>query len=549
MLNLNDIQSDTRKIKTSRRNLVILVLVALTILTIIFYQRIVAKENSVDNSTLSDIRQVVLASVGDLSLNRDPLPLLGEVQSQSSATLHSQTSGEIIGVYKKIGDLVYANQIIAEIENRSQRASVSQAEASVEVAQASLDKIKKGGTDTQTSILKTTLDNAQKTLDQTKTSAISVLSDTFAKADDSVRNKVDIMFRDPRGDNPQVLFSVVNSQLKIDIEWKRFLIEKILDTWEISLSPLNVEDDLVEQLDIMKDDIDSIRIFLDKLALAVNVLSPNSNLSETTISTWKANISASRTVINGAITALSTAKSSLNGAQSSLEIAQLNYNQAQIGGRSEDVITGEAQLRQAEAGLQSAYANLEKTIIRASISGTINTLDLEKGDFVSAFAPVVSIANNKSLKVITYITEDDRNDIKVGSGVAVGSRWQGEVRNIAPAIDAKTKKIKVEISVKNSDAILTNGQSVALLVERISQEGEKELVDLSIPISAIKIGSDDIVVFTVNEENKLVSHPVILGPILGEKIIIKEGVTAEMEIVVDARGLKEGEEVNIQIYE
>ncbi len=545
MSNFNNIQSDTRKIKTSRRNGVILVLVILTILTVVFYQQMVAKESPVDNSTLSDIRQVFLASVGDLSLNKDPLPLLGEVQSQSSATLHSQTSGEIIGVYKKIGDLVYANQVIAEIENRSQRATVSQADASVEIAQASLDKIKKGGTDTQTSILKTTLDNAQKTLDQTKASAVSVLNDTFAKADDSVRNKVDIMFRDSRGDNPQVLFSVADSQLEIDIEWSRLIIEEMLNKWGSVLATLDASDDLISELDVRKADMNSIRVFLDNLALAVNVLSPNSNLSETTISLWKANISATRAVVNGAITALSAAKSSLNGAQSGLEIAQLNYDQAQIGGRSEDVTTAEAQLRQAEAGLQSAYANLEKTIIRASISGTINTLNLEKGDFVSAFAPVASIANNKSLEVITYITEEDRNDIKIGSKVAVGSEWQGEVKNISPAIDAKTKKIKVEISVKSSDAILTNGQSVALLVERISQKGEEELVDFSIPISAIKIGSGDSVVFTVDEENKLVSHPVVLGPILGEKIIIKEGLTAEMKIVVDARGLKEGEVVSI----
>jgi len=37
-----------------------------------------------------------------------------------------------------------------------------------------------------------------------------------------------------------------------------------------------------------------------------------------------------------------------------------------------------------------------------------------------------------------------------------------------------------------------------------------------------------------------------MGPILGEKIIIKEGLTADMEIVVDARGLKKGETVESQ---
>ncbi|MEA2112486.1 MAG: efflux RND transporter periplasmic adaptor subunit [Patescibacteria group bacterium] len=523
------------------RNKVIIVFTILAILTIIFYQRLVVQENGDQDIDSSDVRQVATMSVRNLSLNKDPLPLLGKVQSQSSANIYSQISGEVIGVYKKLGDTVWSNQIIGELDNWTQKSAVTQAEASVEVAQAGLDKIKKGGRDEQTSILKTTLDNVQNTLTETKISVVNTLNDSFAKADDSIRNKMDAMFRDARGDDPQVIFPVVDSQLEIDLEWRRLLLEEMLEEWSDTLTTFDVEDDLIGELDKRKSNINSIRVFLDKLALAVNILTPTSNLSETTITTWKTNISTTRTVINTSATALSTAKNSLNGAYSNFEIAELNYEQAQTGGRSEDVISAEAQLKQAEAGLQSAYANLEKTIIRASISGTINILNLEKGDFVSAFTPVVSIANNKSLEVVTYITEEDRDDVEVGSKVLVGSKWQGEVKNIAPAIDNKTKKIKVEVTLKDSDMVLTNGQSVSLLVERIFQEVEEELTELSVPISALKIGSADTTVFTVGEGNKLISHPVILGPILGEKIIIKEGVTADMEIVIDARGLKEGQ--------
>jgi len=546
MQNLGNIQYNMGEIKKSRRPWVISALVTVAVLAVVFSQQIGKKEAAGVDLGLSDIRQVRTASVKDLSLDKDPLPLLGKVQSQSSATIYSQVSGEVIALYKKLGDAVWDNQVIAELNNWSQRSAVTQAKASVEVVQANLDKIKKGGTDTQISILKTTLDNSQKTLDETKTSVISVLNDAFAKADDSVRNRIDIMFRDPRGTNPQILFSVSDSQLEIDIEWERLVIEEMLNEWSIALSDLSVEDNLINKLDVRKTDVDSIRSFLDKMALAVNVLSSNSGLSETTINIWKSSISGTRSIINGAIASLSASKNALNGVQSGFEIAQLNYDQAETGGRSEDVTAAEAQLKQVEAGLQSAYANLEKTIIRASISGTINTLNLEKGDFVSAFQPVVKLANNNSLEVIAYITEEDRIDIMVGAKVMVGSQWQGEVKNIAPAIDAQTKKIKVEINVKSSDFNLTNGQSVALFIERDNQDDQKEITEFSIPISALKIGSDDIAVFTVDEENKLVSHPVTMGPILGEKIIIKEGLTADMEIVVDARGLKKGETVESQ---
>jgi len=542
MLNLKDLLNKVKKL--SRKQVIILLLV-LAVLSVIFYQQLVSKVGTVDGTEISDVKQVEIMSVRDLSLDQDALPLLGEVQSQSSATIYSQTAGEVIGVYKKLGDFVYAEQIIAEINNWSQKSAVAQAKAGVEVAQATLDKIKKGGRDEQLSILKTTLDNSQKTLAETKLSVVNVLNDTFIKVDDSIRNKIDIMFTDARRDNPQVLFSVNSAQLEIDIEWGRFVIEEMLKDWDTELSNLNTTDGLIAKLNQASEDVDSVRVFLNNLALAVNVLAPNANLSETTINTWKANISLVRTTINLAISTLSATKSGLNNTESALEIAQLNYDQAEAGGRSEDVIIAEAQLRQAEAGLQSAYANLEKTIIRAPISGTINSLELERGDFVSAFTPVVTIANNETLKIIAYITEDDRTEIAVGSEVLIGPKGKGVVKSIAPTLDSQTKKIKVEISVEDSETSLTNGQSVSLSLKRVSSE-DGILTEFSAPISAIKIGVEQAVVYTVNEENRLTAHPVILGPILGGKIVVLEGLTAEMEIVIDARGLQEGEEVHIK---
>ena len=544
MVNSEYIQDNIGKTKRLGRNQWFLIFVIIVILAVVFYSQIVNRRNIEEIATLSDIRQVTTTSVIDLSLNKEPLPLLGTVQSQSSATIHSQIAGEVIGVYKKLGDAVWSNQIIAEIENLAQRSAVIQAKAGVEVVQATLDKIKKGSRDEQISILQTTLDSSKNILDGAKISAVNALNDSFVKADDSMRNKIDIMFRNPQGDNPQVLFSVVNSQLEIDIEWQRFTIEKMLNVWIETLGALDTEGDLIKELEVAQDNLNSVRTFLDKMALAVNVLSPNSNLSEATINIWKANISASRTVINLAVATVSTVKNSLNSAQSGLEIAQLNYEQAQTGGRTEDVISAEAQLKQAEAGLQSAYASLEKTIIRAPISGTINTLNLDKGDFVAAFSPVVVIANNNKLEIISYITEVDKKSISKGAEVLIDKRWEGLVKNIAPALDSKTKKIKIEIEVNDKDITLTNGQSVSLLVERISPETTLgESVEFSIPIAAIKIGADSVSVFTVDEQNKLIAHQIILGPIIGEKIIIKEGLTAEMDIVVDARGLKEGQEV------
>ena len=549
MLKLNSVQNRIQRIKDLSRNQRILMVVILIAIGFIIYQQFIIKDIIGEEVIGSDTRQVEIMTVEDLSLDNTPLPLLGKVQSQSSAVVHAQSSGEITALYKKEGDTVWTNQIIAEIDNWSQRSSLIQAEASVESATAFLDKIKTGARGEQVSILKLTLDNSKNSLNETKVTVINTLNDSYIKADDAIRNKTDVMFKDPQGLDPQVIFPVNDSQLEIDIEWQRLLIEKMLKDWGNSLLILDMNDDLVEALNKSKENIDQIRIFLDKMALAINVLTPNSGLSETTINTWKTSVSSSRSTINATASVIPGNINALNSAVSANEIAQLNYNQILIGERTEDIIGAEAQLRQAEGGLGLAKAALEKTIIRAPISGTINSLNFEKGDFVSNSEPVVTIANNNKLEIVSYITEIDRENINVGADVLINKKWKGSVKNIAPALDSKTKKIKVEIEVKDKSVPLTNGQSISILVDRISRVKTEELTEFSVPISAVKIGADSTVVFTVNEENKLVAHQIILGPILGEKIIIKEGVTADMEIVVDARGLKEGEEVNIQIYE
>ena len=69
--------------------------------------------------------------------------------------------------------------------------------------------------------------------------------------------------------------------------------------------------------------------------------------------------------------------------------------------------------------------------------------------------------------------------------------------------------------------------------------------EIILPISAIKVEANRTVVFTV-ENGVLVAIPIKTGSILGGNIVIDEGVTLDMFVVLDARGLKEGQQVNSQ---
>ena len=85
-------------------------------------------------------RGVTLASVGDLSLHTSPLPLLGTVTSLSEANIKAESSGKLVGVYKKLGDYVSAGEVIAEFENSGEHAAVLQSQGAYDAATAEIGR-------------------------------------------------------------------------------------------------------------------------------------------------------------------------------------------------------------------------------------------------------------------------------------------------------------------------------------------------------------------------------------------------------------------------
>ena len=69
--------------------------------------------------------------------------------------------------------------------------------------------------------------------------------------------------------------------------------------------------------------------------------------------------------------------------------------------------------------------------------------------------------------------------------------------------------------------------------------------NIQIPLSALKITPLGSQVFTVNASSTLVAHVVKEGKLMGDQIEIVEGLTPDMEIVTDARGLKEGQTITL----
>jgi len=486
-------------------------------------------------------KEVKIASVAELGGVKSTLPLIGEVKSESEIVLRSEISGEISKVYKKIGDEVRQGELIAEIKNEVQKAALTQADAQVDAANALFIKLQKGQRDEQIDILEFNRQKAFQSLQEAKISAINALRNAFILADDAIRGKIDQMFSNPRSPSVKINFIVPNA---FRIEDKRILTEGLLLAWENANKTLTVDSDLILYFRNADETLGSIAEFLDLLASEINSLTSNVRLSKTSINEFTNLVSFARSNVNSAKGSISNARGNLNSQVSLLDIAEKHLEQAKAGERDEDIASAEAALKQARGALALARANLEKTLIRATIPGTLTLFSVDRGDFVSAFEEVAIVSNKGVSEIITFITEDDLNSISPGAIVKIQGKYNGIVTSVARALDKKTKKIEVKISINGEEVEFISGQTVALEIER--KNDLSKFNQFLIPISALKISSEGTVVFTVNEADRVSENPIVEGSIVGDSVIVKSGLTAEMEIVLDARGLKDGDTVSIK---
>ncbi|GAB6263963.1 efflux RND transporter periplasmic adaptor subunit [Photobacterium sp. R1] len=136
---------------------------------------------------------------------------------------------------------------------------------------------------------------------------------------------------------------------------------------------------------------------------------------------------------------------------------------------------GRARLAEAEAALVDAQTNvasltlmLEKTTIRAPLSGILNDRMVEVGDYVQPGDPVGMIADIDPLIVRADVTESDIQHIRLNQEAEArligNEQASGKVRYISKVANEETNTFRIEVSLANSDLHLLAGTSAELQV-------------------------------------------------------------------------------------
>jgi multidrug efflux pump subunit AcrA (membrane-fusion protein) len=450
--------------------------------------------------------------------NNGSIKVIGEVSAKTQAKLQAETSGRITVVNVTLGQQVYPGTIIAQLDNATQRASLLQAEGVYEAALASASQSTISVTEAETR-LSSTLNSVR----STNQSAFTVVNDIILNTIDKLFSSANTGFIGLRIDG--------NGQTGY-LNDERIAFRSILASWDTTTG--DSAEDLLSRTDVSIANSAKLLAMIDTLIPLMTEQNNNSAFTETEIASIASSLTAARVRVVATINSLEEAKSSITSANDSLAKAKL----AASGGT---VSFADAQLKQALGSLRAVQANYAKTIIRSPITGTVNQLKVKAGDYINQGMSVAEISNANGLEVATYIDESDAGRLEVGDIVTLDGNATGTITNISPAIDPSTGKIELRIGV--TDNSLTAGDTIDV---EIVTDAKGTMDEVMVPLSAIKLGTDTAYIFTVSEEELLVPNVVLLGPVSGENVVVKSGITATTPIVVDVRGRKAGEKVTVK---
>lgn len=438
------------------------------------------------------------------------LGITGSVKPAENVDLAFEKGGRIIKIYAKVGDKVVGGQILAALENSEATAEIARAEADVAMENAKLNELLKGTRPEELSVQETKVSNLKIAREDALRNLADKVEDAYTKSDDAVRSKTDQFFDDPFSANPQLQFFVSVPGIETDIESGRISVEAILKNWRNELEQLNLNGNFSDYEIDAKNNLDLIKSFLDKVALAVNSAEKKSNgqdLPQTTLLGWRADVATGRANINAAISNLTAAEEKLKNTESDLRFAESELFLKKSGTPEEQIAAQKAQTQKAEANADYYRSQLAKTIIQSPINGIITKKDAEVGEIVSANAPVLSVISQNKFEIEANIPEADVARIKIGNSASVildaygdEAVFEARIIGIDPAetISGGVPTYKATFQFSREDERIKSGMTANIRILTTNLQNA-----ISLPQRAIILRNGKKIVYLLSEGKKI----------------------------------------------
>ena len=163
------------------------------------------------------------------------------------------------------------------------------------------------------------------------------------------------------------------------------------------------------------------------------------------------------------------AEASFTAAQASVRAAEANLERA----RQDLGATGEANFRilQAQAGLEQAKLDLERTSVLAPDDGVVTDVRVDRGNFAQAGAPLMTFLASHDIWVQADFTENNLGNIKPGDKVDIvfdalpGEVVKGTIRTTGFGVNVESAPLGSLPTISNDRQWLRDSQRFSVLVD------------------------------------------------------------------------------------
>jgi membrane fusion protein, multidrug efflux system len=204
--------------------------------------------------------------------------------------------------------------------------------------------------------------------------------------------------------------------------------------------------------------------------------------------------------------------------------SEMNYLRARYGAET------------AEANARVLAARLERTVVRAPISGMLDARTVEVGSMVSSGSPVARIIDIDTLKVTGGVPERYAGEIRQGSAALVtfdnlaGREFAARTTFVGASVNEQNRTFPVEVAIPNAGGTIKPGMVAKV---RLARGAMREAI--LVPREAVLRAETGYIVFIVREEaGRQISEPrpVLTGSGAGNRVVIESGLEPGDRIVV-----------------
>lgn len=483
--------------------------------------------------------ETTIAKIGEL---KQFVEVTGQVQSSRDANLAFQTVGSVSYIGAKVGDIVPQGKILATLQSGDAQASILQAKAQLESAEATLGQLTQGYRKEEIAIKQQTVDNAKNSLDLVYISLPDTIRSVDSTTVDVVKNKLGTVFV-LNGSTYNLSFISCDQSFQSKIESDRAKLEIALNDFQKKSSVISNLSSK-EDLDLIFDQAYDITVTTNNIVNDLSkLLFASCSIQNASLDSTRTILSTARTTMSALFSEITTKRNSLSSARNTLSQAERDLELANAGTDPYKLKTQSALVTQAQAQVAQAEANYRKTLVVSPFSGVISEVLITEGETVTSGKTVISMLAVDSFEIEAKIPEIDIVKIKNNLPVEVTLDAYGKavvfpakVTRVNPTatIEGSVPVYKAIITFEGNDKRIKSGMTANI---KIITENKPHV--LILPARFVNMENEAQGVIVLRKNNIDTEQKVTLG-VRGQDGLIEilSGLNEGDEVVAPAIGLR-----------